>query len=393
MRNVRSHTRLNPRAVFGLALTMVLLLASCTPAAPSAPPAQRPSAPAPQAQAPAPPPPQPTAAPAKPVQPVTLSVTAAQPAGITASQAVKWFGDELEKRSDGGLKFQYHWAGSLTKAGEELDAVAKRLADIGNIAVVYYPAKLELANWTYAVPFGPADPALMVKITRQMYDQVPELRNELESNNLKILFYIAVGTNDLSTQKPVSTLDDLKGLKVGAVGKYLPKAIEVLGATPVVVAAPDKYQALQTKLINADMMPYTFTDTYKLYEMNKYLVGVDFGANFVWALGVNKDAWNSLSPERQKMIEAVALEAEAYGAKIEADGRQKAIDNMNGKGATYTPLSFEQKQRWASMMPNFPQEWVTEMEAKGKPGKKIMQKYIELVAQSGHKWPRVWDIK
>ena len=58
------------------------------------------------------------------------------------AQALHWFADELAKRSDGRLKMQINFGGSLIKAKGVLKGVASGIGDLGTIVGVYTPTEL-----------------------------------------------------------------------------------------------------------------------------------------------------------------------------------------------------------------------------------------------------------
>ncbi len=180
----------------------------------------------------------------------TLKVTTAVPASQPPAIALKHWGDTVTKETNGRVTFQYFWGGALTKAGEELDAIQRGVADAGFYAVAYYPSKLVLNGISYAVPFNPSDPRILQKIADRLVSQVPEIAAEFEQYNQKLLFYLVFGSMELLANKPVKTLGDMKGLKIAVLGSSMPKWIEAAGAVPVAMPAPDRYQALQTKLVD-----------------------------------------------------------------------------------------------------------------------------------------------
>ena len=82
------------------------------------------------------------------------------PPPFLMSEVQKWWADEVERRSNGQIEWtDFYWSGALTKAGETLEAVEVGLADAGAVIYPYYPGKLPLGNWTYAVPLRPRRPA------------------------------------------------------------------------------------------------------------------------------------------------------------------------------------------------------------------------------------------
>ena len=80
------------------------------------------------------------------------------PPPFLVSETAKWWADEVARRSEGRISWEFFWMGALTKAGEELEAVEFGLVEVGSIAAPYYAGKLPLVNWTYAVPLRSGRP-------------------------------------------------------------------------------------------------------------------------------------------------------------------------------------------------------------------------------------------
>ena len=74
-----------------------------------------------------------------------MKVNSQMPAGDAWSIAQRWYFDNVMKNSDGRLKFQYFFSGSLTKVGEDLHAINSGLEDIGLISPGYTPTQLPLS--------------------------------------------------------------------------------------------------------------------------------------------------------------------------------------------------------------------------------------------------------
>ena len=114
--------------------------------------------------------PEPTAAPPADEEAFELKYSSPlSPPPFLISEVQKWWADEVAKRSNGRIVWtDFYWSGALTKAGETLEAVEVGLADAGMVALPYYPGKLPLGNWTYAVPFGPGDPGIILEVAQRL---------------------------------------------------------------------------------------------------------------------------------------------------------------------------------------------------------------------------------
>jgi len=141
------------------------------------------------------------------------------PPPFLISEVQKWWADTVAERSNGRIVWtDFYWSGALTKAGETLEAVQVGLADAGMVALPYYPGKLPLGNWTYAVPFGPGDPDVILEAAQRLYDEVPALREEVEAYNMVFLAPSVIDTYNLTSKEPIVTFEDFDGIKIASIG-------------------------------------------------------------------------------------------------------------------------------------------------------------------------------
>ena len=313
------------------------------------------------------------------------------PPPFLISEVQKWWADEVAKRSNGRIVWtDFYWSGALTKAGETLEAVQVGLADAGMVALPYYPGKLPLGNWTYAVPFGPGDPNLILTAAQRLYDEVPALREEVEAYNMVFLAPSVIDTYNLTSKEPIVTFEDFDGIKIASIGSYHPKILEGAGATAIAMPVAERYQALQTGVIEAEFLPWDISHAYKYHDFNKHITWVDMGAAMPVGLGVNKDTFNSLPPDLQQLMMDVADEAVDLNASLILERRNAALEEWESLGITRHEMPEEDRSQWANALDDIPGNWIKEMEDKGLPGSEVMVTYIEILEELGHNFPRDW---
>ena len=348
--------------------------------------------------------PDPTAAPAATQAPAPTTAPASDgevfelkyssplsPPPFLISEVQKWWADEVARRSNGRIVWtDFYWSGALTKAGETLEAVQVGLADAGMVALPYYPGKLPLGNWTYAVPFGPGDPNLILTAAQRLYEEVPELKQEVEAYNLVFLAPSVIDTYNLTSKEPIVSFEDFDGIKIASIGSYHPKILEGAGATAIAMPVAERYQALQTGVIDAEFLPWDISHAYKYHDFNKHITWVDMGAAMPVGLGVNKDTFESLPPDLQQLMIDVAEEAVDLNASLILERRNAALTEWEELGITRHEMPEEDRAQWANALEDIPGNWIKEMEDKGLPGAKVMVTYIEILEEMGHNFPRDW---
>lgn len=331
------------------------------------------------------------ALPAMAQKPMKLKFTSPlAPPPFLVSETSKWWADEVAKRSGGRIEWEFFWMGALTKAGEELEAVEIGLAQVGNVAAPYYAGKLPLNNWTYAVPFGPGDPKVILDAAKQLYRDVPDLTAELERYNQKLLIPMVIDTYNLTSIRPIVNFADYKGVKIASIGAYHPKILNVAGASAIHMPVAERYTALQTGVIEAEFLPWDISFAYKYQDYNKHATWVDMGAAMPTMLTVNLDFWKQLPQELQDLMLQVAEEATQRNADLINTRRQEAIEGFKAAGVTIHEMPSEERVKWANALTDIPGEWIKEMEGKKLAGQKVMVGYLKLLEALGHEFPRQW---
>lgn len=148
-----------------------------------------------------------------------------------------------------------------------------------------------------------------------------------EYKRVKVL---ALWTNERQTimtrNKPIRSVDDMKGLKFRVPSKTQANAIKAMGGVPVFMPINRVYNALNTGVIDGVMTGPSTVLSFKFHEVAKYFtVGLPIGRS-PFFLVMNKDKWNGLSAKEKDLITKTtgrALSVKASKFYIEG-GRQGA---------------------------------------------------------------------
>ena len=289
---------------------------------------------------------------------------------------------------------EYYFAGSLTKADAILPGVSKGIAHMGKPAAAYYPSQLPLTHGA-EMPYICNDPWVAAKAFMELYNTYPAVKEEYDKQKVKVLYAHGVpGTVLGFIKKPVKTLDDLKGLKIRALGT-INQVIAKLGATPVAISIGEVYGAMERGIMDGYCgVPLFVAGLQKYYEVAPYLTNPGIGTYVIVPVVFNLDKWNSLPADIRKIMEDLSQETIALEAKW-----QMEIDNnlaaqwVKGGGTIYR-LPAEERARWKAQVK--PEtiwgEWIKELEKKKLPAKQFLDQFVDLVkkyeAQSLYSWPR-----
>lgn len=322
---------------------------------------------------------------------MTLRAGSPFPETHVLAAGTKAFLDAVESKSDGRIKFQRFWAGTLVKPAEVLESTSKGVVDVVNGLWIYAPGKIPLGSFEYNFVFNDPQWRVQSKIKREMYAQLPELNAELAKFNIApALQFGALTSYDIISRKPIKTLDDLRGLRIAHTPTEYVPVFSSAGAASVVMPAGEMYQSLERGVVDAVALPLELMYAFKLHEVAKTYVVTGISTPVPISVWVNLDTWKKLTATDQNLFVEAGKEAEqTYLINLESY-LAKAKQEFEKAHVTTVNLSDADKTRWAASMPDVPAQWAEKMENVGLPGWKIVNKYMELSSEQGWQFPRKW---
>jgi TRAP-type C4-dicarboxylate transport system substrate-binding protein len=261
-------------------------------------------------------------------------------------------------------------------APQTYDGVVKGIADIGWSILSYTRGRFPLME-VIDLPLGYKSGYVATKLINDFYGRF----KPKELDEVKVLYLHAHGPGLLVTKSPVSKMEDLKGKKIRSTGLSA-KIVEALGGVPVALPIGETYDALMKGVAEGVLIPVEALQQWRLAEVTSY-VADSYGSAYSTGFFVvmNKEKWNSLSPDIQKIIDAINGEwIEKNGRlwdEIDKEGKEFAIK----KGIKFIPLSREENARWAEKVNPLLDDYVKNMKAKGLPGQEALKYCLDYLKE------------
>ena len=105
-----------------------------------------------------------------------------------------------------------------------------------------------------------------------------------------------------TSTKPIRVVADMHGLTLRPPPTHIwTDMFSALGAAPTPIAASEMYTALQTHVVDAQENPFTILETYRLFEVQKYISVTNHMWSNFWVVA-NAQAWQSLPPDLQTIL-------------------------------------------------------------------------------------------
>ena len=299
------------------------------------------------------------------------------PASHVQCQTAEAWAREIEKRSAGRVKINVFPGGTLTKAPLCYDGVVKGISDIGMSCLAYTRGRFPLLEGL-DLPLGYPDGISATRIATEMAQKY----HPAELADTHVLYLHAHGPGILASKTPVRSLTDMKGLKIRATGLST-KIVEALGGTPVAMAQPETYEALQKGVVDATLCPI---ETLKGWKQGEAISSVTdssaVGYTTAMFVVMNNQKWQSLPPDLQKIFTDVSSEwVDKHGAawdQADIDGKQF----VKGLNREFISLPADEQAKWKKQVEPILEEYVAAAKAKGLPGDELLKDVQAKVGES-----------
>lgn len=313
---------------------------------------------------------------AQQIRPVKLRVADTFPIGHTVIQVgTRPWMDEITRRSNGAITFEYYPAQQLGKAADMLSLTQNGVADVGYVGPSYVSDKMPMSDVIQlpnlfdtscegsAVYWKSATGGVLAK-------------TDFGQNKVRPLFGVVMPPYQIfTTRQPVKAFDDLKGLKLRTTGGVMDLAMRRVGSVPVRMPAPEVYESLSRGTLDGMVFPVDSVASYDLQKLVKYsTTGGSFGS-FVGVYLISEQAWNGLPPEARKLIEEVSAGTNKALCAAFDRKNEETMESMRAGGLQTTPLSPDFRQKADESLAKVGETWAQELDRRGKPGSQIIQEF------------------
>jgi TRAP-type C4-dicarboxylate transport system substrate-binding protein len=139
--------------------------------------------------------------------------------------------------------------------------------------------------------------------------------------NAKVMTLWPFGPQVFYCNKPIKSVDDLKGLKVRSFTPSMAALIQSFGATPVTMQFSEVYPSLQRGVADCGVTSPTSGNSGKWPEVTTHFLPLSVSGS-VQGHFMNLDYWNKFSPEAQKSLvsQFKKMEDEMWSLALRANG-------------------------------------------------------------------------
>lgn len=186
----------------------------------------------------------------------------------------------------------------------------------------------------------------------------------IKAKGVRALGYGELGWRHITNSvRPISTPDDLKGLKIRVPpNKLRIRTFEAFGSAALPMAFQELYTALQQRVVDGQENPLSTVWAGSFFEVQKYLSLTNHIYSPVYPI-VSERAFQKLAPELQKLVLDTAQEVAVWHREESDKADKDLVKKLQEKGMqvnTAKPADFQQQAAkiWAEFAAPIGQELI-----------------------------------
>lgn len=296
--------------------------------------------------------------------------------------------EELARTGEVEIEWTEAYGGTLVRLGSEIESFQSGIIDLGQMSGVFDPAAGGILNVSYAMPFGPTDPALVAEASEAALRGSGAIDVLQEATDvIYIGGGVAIDGYNIGADRAITSLADMNGMRIGGAPSNH-AWLDGSGAVPVHGAYTSFYNDIQTGVYNGHIGWITASTAARMYEVAPFWNQVEFGSMYIGGLGVSRAQWESFSDATQHAFQTAAS---AYAAAYHAEQAARydaARATHEQNGGSFVDMDPAERSRWIETMANPTTAFIAAAEARGEPGRETLEAYRDYLAERGFTFAR-----
>ena len=289
---------------------------------------------------------------------------------------LKIWAEHINKLSGGNLTIEIDKA-PLAKPPGQYDLVKNGVRDMGWVVPAYTPGRFDMFQVT-ELPFLCPNATTCAPALWKWYAKHNLAPKEFTDTKLLVAFMHGPGM--LHSKKKVTTLEEIKGIKVRAGGAGVPIG-KALGMSIVAMPATAAHEALQRGTVEGVLFPWEAMPSFRLTELVNAHLEIPGGMyTAAFFININPKSFDKLTASNKAALMKASGEAGSlfFGKAWDAaDAKAKA--QAVKLGHSITTLSNKELDRWRPKLQFVTDSWLKQAKEKGYDGPKLLDDFKAMV--------------
>jgi TRAP-type C4-dicarboxylate transport system substrate-binding protein len=299
------------------------------------------------------------------------------------SRTMQRWAKEVEERTGGGVRVQFHYSESLVDADESVQATLDGRADLAQVGSIYAASDLSMFT-VIELPFETNNPEVQLTAIERLYAENDTYRDDFDRQGVHLLFPLPLGIDLIGLKEPAARPADLAGRSIRS-GGLTSQALLVVGANPVAMTATDIYESMERGVVDGyTALALANLPTYGLSSTTPYLVDPGIGAYSSSIVVVNSELLKSMPQEYQDAIAEASSNGIANGLQEMDAAGSKACGDLRKTGAQLATMPPADVEAWKNRAA-IAQEWVDRYTERGYDAEAVLADYRRIISEESQR--------
>jgi TRAP-type C4-dicarboxylate transport system substrate-binding protein len=290
--------------------------------------------------------------------------------------------EEILEASDGRIVIKLFPSSQLGAVPDIIDNLKLGVSDIAWASPAMFSGRFPVMEGTNLPLLDIPTSRVGTDLLYDLWEQTDLMQKEFEGLHPLMLhnacpYYFASAKGG----KDITSLTDLKGMKLRVQGTYPSVLLRELGAEPISLHASEVYESLSKHVLDGMLTDITTFRTYKLSEVTGSVVETQI-YRFCAFVIMRPEAYNSLPDDLKKVMDDMSGRemsqrySEAWTADVEAG--IALYRDAGAKTYAFTDAEFDTILKAAEVVN---ERWIADMNDNGYDGQAILDTYTEMLAK------------
>lgn len=277
---------------------------------------------------------------------------------------------QLEKMSNGRIIAYERYDQLVHPERAGVEALLAGTTDFAPCFSVWDPEKYPLMG-VMGLPGVYPNTEIATVVSEELYDKY--FRQDVEKQGVLMGRVKAGSSPALFSTKPIRTVGDFAGLKVGTAGNISREIVQALGGVPVRMGSNEVTKALASGEVEAVIFPDAGAEVFQLYKVAKYRTELNMG-HYNAEYCVSKKFWDSLPRDLQIVFNTWArAQAQAETQIFYGVAGARSLEMFRAAGMELIELDAGQQRLWTEKTDVVIENWIRAREAAGRPARQLVE--------------------
>jgi TRAP-type C4-dicarboxylate transport system substrate-binding protein len=298
--------------------------------------------------------------------------------------------DQLKKGKTGiTIDWRRAYGGTMVAPGAESEAIKTGKADIGLVMTYIETQRFPLHQVGFAAPFVGRDIFIAARLPDDIQRKQKAMMDVWDKNGMVYLGGLAIDSFQIFTKTPLNGPQDLKGKRIGVLAANA-HWLAGTGAEPVIGTFETFKADIASGKSDGAILPSSVAYDQRVVDVAPSIHMVDYGAQFIGALVINKKSLAKLPAKARAVIREAGKNYLFRVGDQQGAAGEAALFGVLAQGGKARQPDAAGRAKWAGAITDIAQDWAGRQNKAGLPGTAVLDDYVGSWIAAGQPVGRDW---